>query len=83
MSGVPPAMVSELFDKNGNTLNIEDVLNQLNNETLTSVNRVEITDEKGRSYVNWDNEINVKILVQDNNRTMKIFISKNLSSNNS
>lgn len=73
----------ELFDKNGNILNIEDVLNQLNNETLISVNRVEIIDEKGRSYVNWDKNNNVKILVQDNNRTMKIFISKNLSSNNS
>jgi hypothetical protein len=73
----------ELFDKNGNTLNIEDVLNQLNNETLTSVNRVEIIDEKGRRYVNCDNNNYVKILVQDDNRTIKIFISKNLSSNNS
>jgi Na+-transporting NADH:ubiquinone oxidoreductase subunit NqrC len=73
----------ELFDKNGNILNIEDVLNQLNNETLTSVNRVEIIDEKGRRYVNCDNNNNVKILVQDDNRTIKIFISKNLSSNNS
>ena len=39
-------------------------------------NRVEVIDDKGRSYVNWKPTNKVEISMQDDNRTMKIFISQ-------
>lgn len=47
------------------------------NQTVKNVTRVEIIDEKGRSYVNWNKNNKVQILIQDQGRTMKVVISKN------
>lgn len=41
-----------------------------------NITRVEIIDEKGRSYLNWNKDNVVELSFQDNNRTLKIFISK-------
>lgn len=43
---------------------------------LEEVNRVEVIDENGRSYTNWDDRNEVSYGIQDNGRTLKIFISK-------
>ncbi len=43
---------------------------------LNDVNRVEVIDEKGRSYVKYTTG-SVKLALQDDGRTLKIFISKN------
>ena len=43
------------------------------NEKLERVTRVEIIDDTGRKYVNWEVD-NVIISLQDAGRTMKIFI---------
>ena len=40
------------------------------------VTRVEVIDENGRSYVNWNKDNKVLVQVQDDGRTLKIFISK-------
>jgi hypothetical protein len=40
------------------------------------VTRVEIIDEEGRSYVNWDENNKVELSFQDNERTIKVFISR-------
>jgi hypothetical protein len=40
---------------------------------LSKVNRVEVIDEDGRSYTNYD-AYDVQISVQDVGRTLKIFI---------
>lgn len=46
-------------------------------KNITSkITRVEVIDEKGRSYVNWKEDNKIEVLFQDNNRTMKIFITK-------
>lgn len=50
-------------------------------ELLEKVTRVEVIDEKGRSYVNWDKDNKVQIEFQDDWRTLKIFISKNKKEN--
>lgn len=49
----------------------------------SKINRVEIIDhtipvEKGggRVYVKWEDDINIEPVYQDNNRTLKIFITK-------
>lgn len=45
----------------------------MNTEKTT---RVEVIDEKGRSYVNWKENNKVKLDLQDNGRTLKIFINR-------
>lgn len=44
------------------------------NELLPMVTRVEVIDQKGRSYVNWDKDNMVEIQLQDGGRTLKVFI---------
>ena len=39
------------------------------------ITRVEVIDQDGRSYVNWDENNLVEISLQDDRRTLKIFIS--------
>lgn len=40
------------------------------------VTRVEVIDQEGRSYVNWDVRNRVELSYQDDGRTLKIFISR-------
>jgi len=40
------------------------------------VNRVEVIDENGRSYVNWNSTNQVELQLQDDGKTLKIFIRK-------
>ncbi len=47
-----------------------------------SVTRVEVIDENGRSYVNFDPNNDVKVSLQDDNKTMKIFITKKVNNHN-
>lgn len=42
----------------------------------SKVTRVEVIDEDGRSYVNWKKKNTVKLDLQDNGRTLKVFINK-------
>lgn len=46
-------------------------------EYQEGVIRVEVIDENGRSYVNWNENNIVHISIQDEGRTMKVFIDKN------
>ena len=55
----------ELFDKNGKPI------------SLATVNRVEVIDGNGRSYVNRYPSNKVELSFQDDNRTLKIFITHN------
>lgn len=41
---------------------------------LAKCTRVEVIDDNGRSYVNWNEDNKVEISMQDDDRTMKIFI---------
>ena len=45
-------------------------------ELLEGCTRVEVIDENGRSYVNWKPTNKVEISMQDEGKTLKIFISK-------
>jgi len=45
---------------------------------LPSVTRVEVIDENGRSYTNVDANNMVSVSLQDDARTLKIFIQKKL-----
>lgn len=44
------------------------------------VTRVEVIDENGRSYTNWNKDNSVELSFQDDNRTLKVFIRKKLKS---
>lgn len=41
----------------------------------TQVTRLEVIDENGRSYVNWKKENRVELSLQDEGRTLKVFIT--------
>jgi|AntAceMinimDraft_18_1070375.scaffolds.fasta_scaffold04883_6 hypothetical protein len=43
---------------------------------LDKCTRVEVIDEKGRSYINWKPTNKVEISIQDNSKTLKVFISQ-------
>ena len=43
---------------------------------MENVNRIEVIDENGRSYVNWKENNNVELSIQDDGRTLKIFITQ-------
>ena len=43
---------------------------------MDKVTRLEVIDDKGRSYVGWKSDNNVKLSFQDEGRTLKIFITK-------
>lgn len=63
--------MTNLYDKEGNQLTLEQVFSLL---SLKSVNRVEVIDQKGRSYVNWKPGNIVETSLQDQGKTLKIFI---------
>jgi len=51
-----------------------NVVDSLTIQDLPNCTRVEVIDEKGRSYVNWKPTNKVRISMQDEGRTAKIFI---------
>jgi hypothetical protein len=42
---------------------------------LKNTNRVEVIDQQGRTYVNWKPTNKVELSLQDNERTLKVFIN--------
>lgn len=66
---------TELFDKNGKVLSITDVISMLPPVIfLEKVNRVEVIDQNGRSYVNWKPTNKTELSLQNDGKTLKIFI---------
>jgi len=49
-----------------------------NNEVvpLSECTRIEVVDDSGRAYVNWSKNNNIKLSLQDDGKTLKIFINK-------
>lgn len=45
-------------------------------ELLNNVNRVEVIDHTGRAYVFWEDKADVTMAIQDEGRTLKVFIEK-------
>jgi hypothetical protein len=43
--------------------------------TLPNVTRVEVIDKDGRSYTNWEYDNLVAISIQDDGKTLKVFIN--------
>lgn len=67
-------MNKQVFDENGKALSIADVMAMLPIIDLLKVNRVEVIDENGRSYVNWKPTNKTSISMQDDGKTLKVFI---------
>lgn len=57
------------------TINRIDDFIKLDGFETSSVNRVEVIDNKGRSYVNWKHKLGVQLSLQDEGRTLKVFIN--------
>jgi hypothetical protein len=65
-----------LFNEEGKALSIADVMAMLPPITfLEKVNRVEVIDQNGRSYVNWKPSNRTELSFQDDGKTLKVFIS--------
>ena len=70
------SFIQHFRDDYADSLNTEVITVPLNlDQTIKNVTRVEVIDQKGRSYVNWNKNNQVKILLQDNGKTMKVVIS--------
>ena len=39
------------------------------------ITRIEVIDQSGRSYVNWDENNDVTYQLQDDGRTLKVFVN--------
>jgi len=50
------------------------VVESLPIRALPNCTRVEVIDQKGRSYVNWKPTNKVRLSMQDDGKTVKIFI---------
>ena len=65
-----------LNEAENSALSIADVMAMLPPVTfLEKVNRVEVIDQKGRSYVNWKPTNKIELSFQDGGKTLKVFIS--------
>lgn len=42
---------------------------------LPKVNRVEVIDPTGRAYCWWDKDCSVELQVQDDGKTLKVFVT--------
>lgn len=71
--GKQQKMNKQVFDENGKALSIADVMAMLPIIDLSKVNRVEVI-ENGRSYVNWKSINKTSISMQDDGKTLKVFI---------
>jgi hypothetical protein len=45
-------------------------------ETLPDVTRIEVIDQDGRSYTNWQKDNKISLSLQDNGRTLKVFCTR-------
>ena len=63
-----------LMSTDANRKRLKESIKQM--PTLKEVNRVEVIDENGRSYVNRNDKNVVEIDFQDDGKTIKIFISQ-------
>ena len=65
-----------VFDKYGRELSVTDIMDALPPVThLEKVTRVEVVDQNGRAYTNWKPTNKVELSLQDNGKTLKVFIA--------
>lgn len=74
--------MQKIFDENGVELNYKKIVEHYFTYNSSHINRVEVIDENGRSYVNWREENNTTISIQDEGRTLKVFIKNSLPNKN-
>lgn len=68
-----------LYNSNGEELTISEVISILPLVIpLDEVNRVEVIDRAGRSYVNRKPHNTTEISFQDRGRTLKVFINNDI-----
>ena len=45
-------------------------------KVFETIKRIEVIDENGRSYVNWNDKNKVQVFIQDDGKTLKIYITR-------
>lgn len=56
-----------------------DEENAIEENPFENVTRVEVIDGLGRSYVNWNKNNSVGVSIQDEGRTLKVFIQNKIN----
>ena len=64
----------EWLESRAEAINYTRCCAELPIKELPNCNRVEVIDQKGRSYVNWKPTNKVRLSMQDDGKTAKIFI---------
>ena len=67
-------LIQATIEATEKALAISRVVGSLPIQDLPKCTRVEVIDQKGRSYVNWKPTNKVRLSMQDDGRTAKIFI---------
>ena len=67
-------ILNEKANERLKAINYSQCCTQLPIKELPNCNRVEVIDQNGRSYVNWKPTNKVRLSMQDEGRTAKIFI---------
>lgn len=70
---------SGLYTKEGEELTVQDAGDLLSG--MISINRIEVIDSDGRSYVNWQPRNKMSISIQDYGKTIKIFTNEEQKTN--
>ena len=69
--------IIDIYVANGSDTSQEKALHKhiVSGSFLPKCTRVEVIDQSGRAYVNWKPTNKVKTMMQDDNKTLKVFIS--------
>jgi hypothetical protein len=51
-----------------------DLLEEMDGTLFPDITRIEVIDENGRSYMNWKKDNAIQLSVQDDGRTLKVFV---------
>jgi len=65
--------MKKIFDETGKETSIYELFNSTPLVYLPFISRVEVIDNNGRSYVNYNTEGSTSISIQDKGQTLKIF----------
>lgn len=66
-------MSTDLYDETGKELTIEEVFAKL---PIDKITRIEVVDDAGRAYTNWYKTNKISLSIQDESRTLKVFITR-------
>ncbi len=72
---IDPNIIKSMLDTLQKVVKQNCNLQNVNASFLPKCTRVEVIDQSGKAYVNWKPTNKVQMMMQDNYRTLKVFIT--------